>query len=110
MIITMTMMTSISVYGYKKASVIILLIISVSILTVIGFTIAVYNTSTKNNNSNNYSKQCDDDAHALRVKMFDSQNVPKYIIGKDYKIIPVNPATTDVLVNRCSLTPQGIPQ
>jgi predicted CoA-binding protein len=42
--------------------------------------------------------------------MFDSQIVPKYIIGKDYKIIPVNPATIDVLVNRCSLAAEGISQ
>jgi predicted CoA-binding protein len=31
--------------------------------------------------------------------MFDNEIVPKYIIGKDYKIIPVNPATTDSIVN-----------
>jgi predicted CoA-binding protein len=35
--------------------------------------------------------------------MFDSQIAPKYVIGKDYKVIPVNPATTDVLVNGCTL-------
>ncbi len=47
-----------------------------------------------NNNNNNNS---------IKIKMFDSQIVPKYIIGKDYKIIPVDPATTDVFVNGCTL-------
>jgi predicted CoA-binding protein len=42
--------------------------------------------------------------------MFDSQTVPKYIIGKDYKITPVGPTTTDVLINRCSLAAEGISQ
>ena len=46
-----------------------------------------------NNNNNN----------SIRMKMFDSQIVPKYIIGKDYKVIPVDPATTDVFVNGCTL-------
>jgi hypothetical protein len=38
-------MTSISAYGYKKAFAIVLIIISVSILTIIGVANAVYNTS-----------------------------------------------------------------
>ncbi len=46
-----------------------------------------------NNNNNN----------SIKIKMFDSQIVPKYIIGKDYKIIPVDPTTTDVFVNGCTL-------
>jgi predicted CoA-binding protein len=44
------------------------------------------------------------------MKMFDSQIVPKYIIGKDYKIIPVNPSTTDVLVDGCTLASRAISQ
>jgi predicted CoA-binding protein len=44
-----------------------------------------------------------DNNNSIRTKMFDSQIVPKYIIGKDYKIIPVDPATTDVFVNGCTL-------
>ena len=70
------------------------------------------NTSTIANpnlqNQRSYN-QCDH-AHALHVKMFDSQTVPKYIIGKDYKITPVSPATTDVLINTCSLAAEGISQ
>jgi hypothetical protein len=112
----MTMMTSISVYGYKKAFAILLIIISVSILTIIGVTNTVYNTAIITNpnlqhqsNNKDNNNQCNH-AHALHVKMFDSEIVPKYIIGKDYKIIPVSPATTDVLVNGCTLAPQGTSQ
>jgi hypothetical protein len=106
----MTMMTSISTYGYKKAFTILLIIISVSILTIIGVANAVYDTSTIANPNLQHQmsyNQCDH-AHAIPVKMFDSQIVPKYIIGKDYKVIPVSPATTDVLINRCSLAAEGI--
>jgi uncharacterized protein YpmB len=113
MIITMTMMTSISIYGYKKAFAILLIIISISILTIIGVANAVYNNTSTIANSNLQNQrsynQCDY-AHALHVKMFDSQTVPKYIIGKDYKITPVSPTTTDVLINRCSLAAEGISQ
>ena len=107
----MTMMTSISIYGYKKAFAILLIIISVSILTIIGVANAVYNTAIANltlQNQRSYD-QCAH-AHALHVKMFDSQTVPKYIIGKDYKITPVSPTTTDVLINRCSLAAEDISQ
>ena len=49
---------------------------------------------------NNANKiRCDRDIH---IKMFDDDFVPKYIIGKDYKIIPINPSTTHVLVNGCT--------
>src|ERR1041385_1712783 len=111
MIITMTMMTSISVYGYKKAFAIVLIIISVSILMIIGVANAVYNTPIANPTLQNQRiyDQCAS-AHALHVKMFDSQTVPKYIVGKDYKITPVTPATTEVLINRCSLAAEGVSQ
>jgi hypothetical protein len=114
MVITMTMMTTISVYGYRKAFAILLIIISLSILTIIGVANAVYNTSIINPNlqyqsNSNDNNQCNR-AHLLHVKMFGSEIVPKYIIGKDYKIIPVNPRTTDVIANRCSLAAEGISQ
>jgi hypothetical protein len=107
----MTMMTTISVYGYKKALAILLVIVSVSILTIIGVANAVYNTSTTNPNLQYQSShnQCDH-AHSLHVKMFDSEIVPKYIIGKDYKVTPVSPATTDVLANGCTLAAEAISQ
>jgi predicted CoA-binding protein len=37
--------------------------------------------------------------------MFDKEIIPKNIIGKGYKIIPINPATTDILVSKCALQP-----
>jgi hypothetical protein len=67
----------------------------------------ITNPNLQYQGSNN--NQCDR-AHTSHVKMFDSQIVPKYIIGKDYKVIPVNPATTNVLVNICSLAAEGISQ
>jgi hypothetical protein len=112
------MITPISVYGYKKAFAILLIIISVSILTIIGVANAVYNNNTSSTTTNpnlqghsnsNDNSQCSR-AHSLHVKMFDNDIVPKYIIGKDYKIIPVSRATTDVLINRCSLAAEGILQ
>jgi hypothetical protein len=112
MIIIMTMMTSISVYGYKKAFTILLIVIPISIVTIIGAANAVYNNTSITNPNLQYQgsyNQCDH-AHALHVKMFDNEIVPKYIIGKDYKIIPVSPATTDVLVNQCTLASQAISQ
>lgn len=73
------------------------------------------NTGISDNDKNNSDKKvkCHNDGsnnNDIRVKMFDSQIVPKYIIGKDYKIIPVNPATTDVLVNGCTLTARAVSQ
>ena len=71
-----------------------------------------YTTTTINSylQSNNYNKIRCDNNNGIRAKMFDSQIVPKYIIGKDYKIIPVSAVTTDVLVNRCSLAAEAISQ
>jgi len=73
------------------------------------------NTGISDNDKNNSDKEvkCHKDGsnnNDIRVKMFDSQIVPKYIIGKDYKIIPVNPATTDVLVNGCTLAARAVSQ
>ncbi|HYZ49862.1 MAG TPA: hypothetical protein VE593_03165 [Nitrososphaeraceae archaeon] len=60
--------------------------------------------SQDNENGNQIKKivECDNN-NSISAKIFDSQIVPKYIIGKDYKIIPVDPATTDVFVNGCTL-------
>jgi hypothetical protein len=70
---------------------------------------AIINSDSQNNGNGNNSNKivgCDNNNN-IRMKMFDSQIVPKYIIGKDYKIIPVDPATTDVLVNGCTLAPSA---
>ena len=71
---------------------------------------AIMSSSPQDNGNANDSKKivgCDNNHNSIRTKMFDSQIVPKYIIGKDYKIIPVDPATTDVLVNGCTLAPRA---
>jgi predicted CoA-binding protein len=36
------------------------------------------------------------------MKIFDDEVVPKYIIGPGYKVIPVNPTTTEVTVTSCT--------
>jgi len=63
---------------------------------------AVMNSGSQDNENNKKLVGCDNN-NSIKIKMFDSQVVPKYIIGKDYKIIPVDPATTDVFVNGCTL-------
>jgi hypothetical protein len=81
-------------------------------IVTIPIVVVVYTTTTINSylQSNNYNKIRCDNNNGIRAKMFDSQIVPKYIIGKDYKIIPLSPSTTDVLVNRCSLAAEAISQ
>jgi predicted CoA-binding protein len=44
------------------------------------------------------TKQCS----ATPTKMFDKESVPKYIIGPEYNVIPVNPITTEVMLTSCS--------
>jgi hypothetical protein len=66
----------------------------------------LYSGAIMSSNSQDKSEKivgCDHN-NSIRMKMFGSEIVPKYIIGKDYKVIPVNPATTDVFVNGCTLT------
>jgi len=43
------------------------------------------------------SKQC----KTVPIKMFDNETIPKYIIGTGYKVIPVTPTTTKVMVISC---------
>ena len=88
--------------GTRKILIISVVVITISIITVMGFTNAAF-TDTKPTLQNG-SKQCN---HSLHIKMFDPQIGPKYIIGSGYKIIPVDPTTTDVLVNPCGLQVRG---
>ena len=44
------------------------------------------------------TKQCS----TTPTKMFDKENVPKYIIGPGYKVIPVNLTTTEVMITSCT--------
>jgi hypothetical protein len=86
----------------RKILIISVVVITISIITVMGFTNAAF-TDT-NPTLQKDSKQCD---HSLHIKMFDPRVGPKYVIGSGYKIIPVDPATTDVLVNPCGLQVLG---
>lgn len=43
------------------------------------------------------SKQCT----TMPTKMFDEETMPKYIIGPGYKVTPVKPTTTEVMVSSC---------
>jgi len=86
-----------------KILVISVIIVTISIITLMSFTITAY-TITKST-LQNHSNKCDPGLH---VKMFDHEIAPKYIIGRDYKIIPVDPTTTDVRVNRCNLQVLGV--
>ena len=56
-------------------------------------------TATLGNPNTVSSKQC---GHPAPTKMFDEESVPKYIIGPGYKVIPVNPTTTEVMVTSCT--------
>ena len=79
-------------------------IVMIPIMALVYTTIT--NSGTSHNIDNNDKRiQCHNDGsnNEIHVKMFDGQIAPKYIIGKDYKIIPVSPTTTDVLVNGCTL-------
>ena len=64
-------------------------------------------SDSQDNENGNHNKKlvgCDNNNNnSIKIKMFDNQIVPKYIIDKDYKIIPLDPATTDVFVNGCTL-------
>jgi hypothetical protein len=74
----------------------------------ISFAITTFTTTSSTNNldSQSYKKiLCDKSFH---VKMFDDKIIPKYIIGKGYKITSVNPTTTGVLVSKCTLKPNII--
>jgi hypothetical protein len=45
------------------------------------------------------SKQC---GHTAPIRIFDEESVPKYIIGPGYKVNPVNPTTTEVILTVCT--------
>jgi hypothetical protein len=91
------------VVSTRKILVIGVIIVTISIITVMGFTITAY-TITKSTLQIHHL-QCDPSLH---MKMFDHKSAPKYIIGSGYKIIPVDPTTTDVLVNQCNFQVIGV--
>jgi hypothetical protein len=65
---------------------------------------AIMSSGSHDNGNGKKLVGCDNNNNdSIKIKMFDSQIVPKYIISKDYQVIPVDPATTDVFVNGCTL-------
>jgi hypothetical protein len=88
-----------------KAFTITFIVVTISIITIVGFANIAYTFTNLNlqYQSNNNDKPCN---HLMHMKkMFDNEIAPKYIIGSGYKVIPVNPATTDVLISKCNLAP-----
>ena len=69
----------------RKALIIIISVISISVVTTMGATSAAYNISA--------NLGCE---KGLSVKVFDEETVPKYLIGSDYKAMPLDPRTTTI--------------
>ena len=82
----------------KKSLTIVNIVITISVIMIMGLT----NSADPIKPSN---LQCGGGIH---LKLFDDKIMPKYIIESGYKITPVNPATTDVLVDKCNLLPTAI--
>jgi hypothetical protein len=69
----------------RKTLIIIISVISISFITTMEATSAAYNIST--------NLGCE---KGLSVKVFDEETVPKYLIGSDYKAMPLDPRTTTI--------------
>jgi hypothetical protein len=69
----------------RKTLIIIISVISISFITTMGATSAAYNIGT--------NLGCE---KGLSVKVFDEETVPKYLIGSDYKAMPLDPRTTTI--------------
>ena len=68
-----------------KASIIIISVVSISVITAMGASSAAYNIGA--------NLECE---KGLSVKVFDEETVPKYLIGSDYKAMPLDPRTTTI--------------
>jgi hypothetical protein len=79
------------------AVIIVIGVIVAAVLAGIGVATALITSPAHPNTVS--SKQC---GHTVPTKMFDEESVPKYIIGPGYKVIPVNPTTTEVMVTICT--------
>ena len=76
------------------------IVIGVIVVVIIaGIVLPTTLTTTSGHPNTSSSKQC---GHIAPIRMFDEESVPKYIIGPGYKVIPVNPTTTDVMVTSCT--------
>jgi hypothetical protein len=69
----------------RKALIIIISVISISAITAMGTSSAAYNIGA--------NLGCE---KGLSVKVFDEETVPKYLIGSDYKAMPLDPRTTTI--------------
>ena len=69
----------------RKTLIIIISVISISAITAMGATSAAYNISS--------NLACE---KGLSVKVFDEETVPKYLIGSDYKAMPLDHRTTTI--------------
>jgi hypothetical protein len=63
----------------RKTLIIIISVISISVITAMGSSSAAYNIGT--------NLGCE---KGLSVKVFDEETVPKYLIGSDYKAMPLD--------------------
>jgi hypothetical protein len=72
-----------------------IVVVSTAAIAAIGVTNALI--PTEGLTSMFTSKQC----MQTPVKMFDENNVPKYFVGPDYEIIPMNVKTTEVTIEIC---------
>ena len=70
----------------RKTLIIIISVISISVITAMGATSASFNIG-----ANLGQNGC-----GLGVKVFDEEINPKYLVGSDYKVIPLNPETTTI--------------
>jgi hypothetical protein len=68
----------------------VIIVIGVSVAAIIAGIGAATALTTYPNTA--LTKQCS----TSPTKMFDKESVPKYIIGPEYKVIPVYPVTTEV--------------
>jgi hypothetical protein len=69
----------------RKTLIIIISVISISFITAMGATSTAYNIGSNLGCEKGFS-----------VKAFDEETVPKYLIGSDYKAMPLDPRTTTI--------------
>ncbi|MDP9289182.1 MAG: hypothetical protein M3P08_13430 [Thermoproteota archaeon] len=81
----------------NTAVIIVIVVIVAAVIAGIGVVTALTTSPAHANIVS--SKQCGPPAP---TKMFDEESVPKYIIGPGYKVIPVDPTTTEVMVTSCT--------
>jgi hypothetical protein len=69
----------------QKTLIIIISVITISVITAMGASSAAYNIGANLGCEKGFS-----------VKVFDDETVPKYLIGSDYKAMPLDHRTTTI--------------